>query len=322
MTDFQFSALHPDMLLDAIEATGVQVNSGLLALNSYENRVYQFVTEQHGRMVVKFYRPGRWTQQQLLEEHAFAEELAEHEVPVVAPLRLNERTLHHYEGFYYALYPSVGGRQFETDNFEQLEWMGRFIGRLHQISASAEFVHRPSMSTEEYLVQSRLTLSQCPQLPESLHTAFFTVLDQVIERTTEQYTEQPYIRLHGDCHASNILWRDGPSFVDLDDCRMGPAIQDIWMMLSGDRQQQMIQLDCLAEAYEEFRAFPNNQLSLIEPLRAMRMVHYMAWLARRWEDAAFPRAFPWFDTPRYWEEQILALKEQLSALQEAPLTRF
>ncbi|WDT86755.1 serine/threonine protein kinase [Alteromonas sp. 009811495] len=323
MTDFSFSGLSPDTILDALESQGIFLQSGLLALNSYENRVYQFLAEDGQRYVAKFYRPARWTDAQILEEHAFAQALLENEIPLAAPLTLNGETLHHHivdgTDYRFTLFPSVGGRQFENDNLDQLEWMGRFIGRIHRVAQATPFAHRPTIDVESYLDEPKRVLEQSTLLPAHLKTAFFAILNPVIEATKKAYRPSSSIRLHGDCHPGNILWRDGPTFVDLDDCRMGPAIQDLWMMLSGDRQQQLLQLDTLVEAYEEFHPFDTSQLTLIEPLRAMRMVHYMAWLSRRWEDPAFPRAFPWFAEDKYWEGQILALKEQLAALQEPPL---
>lgn len=319
MTDFSFSGLNPDTILDALEDQGIFLQSGLLALNSYENRVYQFQAEDNQRYVVKFYRPGRWTDTQIEEEHAFALELAENEIPIAAPLLINGETLHHHGGYRFTLFPSVGGRQFENDNLDQLEWMGRFIGRIHRVAQAKPFADRPAIDTQSYLDEPKRILENSQLLPDHLKTAFFAIFNPVIEKASANYKSQGVIRLHGDCHPGNILWRDGPTFVDLDDCRMGPAIQDLWMMLSGDRQQQLLQLDTLVEAYEEFNEFDNSQLALIEPLRAMRMVHYMAWLSRRWEDPAFPRAFPWFADDKYWEGQILALKEQMSAMQEPPL---
>ena len=319
MKDFSFSGLDPDTILDALETQGIFLQSGLLALNSYENRVYQFQADDNKRYVVKFYRPARWTDAQILEEHSFAQELANSEIPVVAPLALNGKTLHHHGDYRFTVFPSVGGRQFENDNLDQLEWMGRFIGRIHRVSQAKTFKQRPDSVTQSYLDEPGQVLENSTWLPDHLKTAFFAILNPVITAASSAYKTTDVIRLHGDCHPGNILWRDGPTFVDLDDCRMGPAIQDLWMMLSGDRQQQLLQLDTLIEAYEEFQPFNTNQLALIEPLRAMRMVHYMAWLSRRWEDPAFPRAFPWFADDKYWEGQILALKEQLSAMQEPPL---
>lgn len=316
MTDFDFSGLTPETILDGVESLGLYPASGLLPLNSYENRVYQFLAEDNKRYVVKFYRPQRWTNEQIMEEHSFAQALADEEIPVVAPLQFNGKTLHDVSGFRFSVFPSVGGREFEVDNLDQLEWMGRFIGRIHQYSKVSAFKHRPDLSVESHLFSPRQRLENTKLIPDGLTTAFFAILDPVIKETQQHLFSTDTIRLHGDCHPGNILWRDGPTFVDLDDCRMGPAIQDLWMMLSGDRLQQQIQMETLVEAYEEFCPFDNKQLALIEPLRAMRMVHYMAWLSDRWEDPAFPKAFPWFAEQKYWEHQILALKEQLAALHE------
>lgn len=319
MSNFDFSGLSPDLILDAIESLDIRVDSGLLALNSYENRVYQFIAEDKRRYVAKFYRPQRWSKQQIQEEHDFSLELASHEIPVVPPLVFNGKSLNSFNDYDFAIFNSVGGRQFEVDNLEQLEWMGRFIGRIHSVAKSQTFKHRPSITIDSHLTIPAQELQNSTLIPTHLQDAFFTILHQVVELAASQYKSSNNIRLHGDCHPGNILWRDGPTFVDLDDCRTGPAIQDLWMMLSGDRQQQLIQLDTLAEAYEEFHHLDTHQLSLIEPLRAIRMVHYMAWLAKRWHDPAFPQAFPWFADGKYWEQQILSLKEQFSALHEAPL---
>lgn len=205
------------------------------------------------------------------------------------------------------------------DNLDHLQWMGRFIGRIHLIAKQGQFIHRPIISTDEYLHQAATELRTSALIPSSLQKPFFTILEQVIELTDKQYQNHSNMRLHGDCHPGNILWRDGPTFVDLDDCRSGPAVQDLWMMLSGDHQQQSLQMSTLVKAYKEFCDFDTSQLLLIEPLRAMRMVHYMSWLSRRWQDPAFPQAFPWFADERYWEQQILSLKEQYCVLQEPKL---
>ena len=320
MTDFTFTGLTPDIVLDALEACGIYPQSGLLALNSYENRVYQFQADDGRRLVVKFYRPDRWTNAEIQEEHDFSWQVSDADIPLVAPLKIDGQTLHTYQGFRFTVFPSVGGRQFEIDNLDQLEWMGRFIGRMHRVSQTQSFTHRPAISTETFLDEPYRELQQSALLPDHLKSAFFAIAEPLIDLTKKHYRPVNEIRLHGDCHPGNILWRDGPMFVDLDDCRSGPAIQDLWMMLSGDRQQQLLQIDVLAEAYEEFHSLDKRELALIEPLRAMRMIHYMAWLSRRWQDPAFPRAFPWFADDKYWEGQILALKEQMSALQEPPLT--
>lgn len=320
MSKFSFEDLTPDLILDAIESVGIYAESGLLALNSYENRVYQFKAEDGLRYVVKFYRPERWSKAQIQEEHDFAFELAEAEVPVVAPIKHNGESLFEHQGYVFVLFLSVGGRQFEVDNLDQLDVMGRLIGRMHQVAKSKAFEHRPTFSCEEYLHTAKVHLQKSNLVPMGISTAFYTILDLVIEQAQAQYKNVQGIRLHGDCHAGNILWAgEALMFVDLDDARQGPAIQDLWMMLSGDRQTQLLQLDTLVNAYEEFCDFDHTQLKLIEPLRAMRIIHYMGWVAKRWSDPAFVRNFSWFAEDKYWEQQILALKEQLAALQEAPL---
>ncbi|ETJ48386.1 serine/threonine protein kinase [Pseudoalteromonas agarivorans] len=320
MSKFSFEDLTPDLILDAIESVGIYAESGLLALNSYENRVYQFKAEDGLRYVVKFYRPERWSKAQIQEEHDFAFELAEAEVPVVAPIKHNGESLFEHQGYVFVLFPSVGGRQFEVDNLDQLDVMGRLIGRMHQVAKSKPFEHRPTFSCEEYLHTAKVHLQKSNLVPMGISTAFYTILDLVIEQAQAQYKNVQGIRLHGDCHAGNILWAgEALMFVDLDDARQGPAIQDLWMMLSGDRQTQLLQLDTLVNTYEEFCDFDHTQLKLIEPLRAMRIIHYMGWVAKRWSDPAFVRNFSWFAEDKYWEQQILALKEQFAALQEAPL---
>lgn len=321
MAVFDFTSLSPDLILDGLESVGIRVDSGLLALNSYENRVYQFHDENLTKYVTKFYRPQRWNKAQIAEELNFALELQDHELPLVAPLEIKGESLFEYQGYYFAVYPCRGGRIFEVDNLDQLEWMGRFIARIHAVSSQKNFKHRANLSVENMLYESHQTIENSGFVPKSLTTPFFTILSQVISEAANQYKPTNEIRLHGDCHAGNILWTDdGPHFVDLDDCKMGPAIQDLWMMLSGDHAQQRVQLDTLLMGYEEFFAFEPKELILIESLRTMRMVHYMAWLCRRWQDPAFPRNFPWFNTEKYWEQQILILKEQLSALQQPPLS--
>lgn len=322
MAVFDFSSLSPDLILDGLESIGVFAESGLLALNSYENRVYQFQDEHGERWVTKFYRPQRWQLAQIQEEHDFALELAEQEIPVIAPIVRDGESLFEHQGYHFALYPCRGGRIFEVDNLDQLEWMGRFVGRIHAVGSKHAFAHRPSFNSDEFLLEARQAIVDSGFVPSHIERAFFTVLDQVIQLALSQYQPQSSIRLHGDCHAGNILWRDeqGPHFVDLDDCRQGPAIQDLWMMLSGDRSQQLLQLDTMLSGYEEFFSFDTRELVLIESLRTMRLVNYIAWLSKRWQDPAFPRSFPWFNTDKYWEQQVLVLKEQHAALTQAPLS--
>lgn len=321
LADFSFSSLMPETIIDGLESAGFSVASGLLALNSYENRVYQFHDDDRVKYVTKFYRPHRWSVDHIQEEHDFAIELEQHEVPMVAPLVRDGKSVFHFKGFDFAVFPCRGGRIFEVDNLDQLEWMGRFVGRIHAVASTTNFKHRPAINTQESLFDAREILANQAEISSSLETPFFTILDQVISIAKQQYKPKNQIRLHGDCHAGNILWTDaGPHFVDLDDCRTGPAIQDLWMMLSGDRQNKLLQLDTLLNGYEEFFSFEHSELTLIESLRSMRLINYMAWLTKRWQDPAFPRNFPWFNTEKYWEQQILMLKEQFSVLQEPTLS--
>ncbi|GGI87805.1 stress response kinase A [Shewanella hanedai] len=320
---FHYQALTPDLILDAIESLGIYPETGLLALNSYENRVYQFRCDNGVRYVVKFYRPERWSNEQIQEEHDFSQSLFDEEIPVATPIIINGRSLHEYKGFRFALFPSIGGRSFEVDNLEQLEATGRFIGRIHQFSQQGKFKHRDLVNPQVLGDESLLWLKESGHVPSSLVLPYFTIVEQVLDKSKEIWAKQnpKQIRLHGDLHPGNILWTpDGPGFVDLDDARTGPAIQDLWMMITGDRQQKQLQLEILLEAYEEFCDFDAKELTLIEPLRAMRMLHYNAWLSRRWEDPAFPMNFPWYGEEKYWEQQILSFKEQLAVLDEPALS--
>lgn len=317
---FNFQALSPDLILDALESVGLIAESGLTALNSYENRVYQFLGEDRKRYVVKFYRPERWSEEQIHEEHRFSLDMADAEIPAVAPLSINDNTLHHYQGYMFTVFPSVGGRQYEIDNLDQLEWVGRFLGRIHQVGSESLFTARPTIGLDEYLHRPREVLAECSLIPKSLREPFFAATDNLIATTGEfWHTDWQPLRLHGDCHPGNILWRDGPLFVDMDDARNGPAIQDLWMLLHGDQNEQRLQLDILLEAYGEFAELDTRELSLIEPLRAMRMVYYLAWVARRWEDPAFPKSFPWMQDEDFWRGQIAAFTEQVKKLQAPPL---
>jgi Ser/Thr protein kinase RdoA (MazF antagonist) len=317
---FNFQALTPDLILDALQDAGLYAESGLTELNSYENRVFQFMDEERKRYVVKFYRPERWSEEQIAEEHQFSLDLQDAEVPAVAPLALQGKTLHHYKGYYFTVFPSVGGRQYEIDNLDQMEWVGRFLGRIHQVGSERLFIARPTIGIDEYLTQPRQILAASTLIPVKQRDRFLAATDKLIETITQYWhlDWQP-LRLHGDCHPGNILWRDGPMFVDLDDARNGPAIQDLWMLLHGERKEQLIQLDILLEAYSEFAEFDQKQLALIEPLRAMRMVYYLAWVTRRWQDPAFPRSFPWMTDADFWLQQTAAFTEQVKLLQAPPL---
>lgn len=317
---FSFRSLDPDMIIDGLLAHHVQVASGLTALNSYENRVYQFRDEEGRRLVVKFYRPQRWSDAQIKEEHQFAIELQRQQIPLAAPLAIDGETLLHHQGFRFAVYLSVGGRQYQADNLEQLEQVGQYLGRIHKAGRQRLFTDRPSMDTEEYLHVPRQVLAQSPLIPENLRTELLRVSDLLIgEVVALWYKDFQPLRLHGDCHAANILWHDGPWFVDLDDARNGPAVQDFWMLLHGDDTEQRVQLATLIEAYEQFCPFNVAEIALIEPLRAMRLLYYLAWLICRWSDPAFPRNFPWLNDEDYWQQQIATFIAQRKALHKPPL---
>ena len=319
-----YQNLTPDCILDAVETCNCRCDGRLQALNSYENRVYQVWLEDGSALVAKFYRPGRWPDAAILEEHAFALELVEREIPVVAPLAFADgRTLHQHAGYRFALYPRRPGRSPELENRDTLTWLGRFIGRIHAVGALRPFAHRPALDIESFGVEpSRFVLAN-DFVPADLRATYRSVVDDVVERVArcrERAGKVKIIRLHGDCHAGNILWTDeGPHFVDLDDACMGPAMQDLWMCLAGDRRMMEAQLEALVAGYREFCDFDSAGIVLIEALRTLRMIHYAGWLARRWEDPAFPANFPFFNTQRYWQDHILSLREQAALLDEPPL---
>jgi len=322
-----YAGLTPDVVLDALGSVGLTGDGRLLALNSYENRVYQVWLEPEPQapasVVTKFYRPGRWTDAQILEEHAFVLELAEREIPVVAPLAIGGATLHEFGGFRFAVYPRRGGRTPELEDRDTLEWMGRFIGRIHAVGATRAFARRPALDIESFGREPRDWLLAHDFVPADLREAWKSAADLALAAVAQCYEragDVRALRLHGDCHAGNVLWTDeGPHFVDFDDCRTGPAVQDLWMLLSGDRPAMERQLGDVLGGYRDFREFDLRELHLVEALRTLRLVHYSAWLARRWDDPAFPAAFPWFNTQRYWQDRILELKEQVALMEEAPL---
>ncbi len=314
-----YDNLNPDLILNAVESVGFLCNGSLLALNSYENRVYQVGIEEAAPVIAKFYRPERWSDAGILEEHQFALELVEHEIPVVAPwCSPDQHTLHEYQGFRFALFKRWGGRALELDSLEQLEWMGRFIGRLHAVGACSPFQHRPQMNVQSFGRNPYRFLIEHDFIPEFLKEKYCGVVESVLQKIEvrfQQVGKLNNIRLHGDIHVGNVLWSDtGPHIVDLDDCMMGPAIQDIWMLLSGDETQVQLQLEYILSGYREFHDFNSRELQLIEALRALRMLHYSAWLAKRWEDPAFPISFPWFNTSQYWQEQLQNLQDQSDLL--------
>jgi len=322
-----FDALTPDAVWSAIESAGYVCDGRMLALNSYENRVYQVGIEEAEPLIAKFYRPDRWHRDQILEEHAFALELQDAELSVVAPLVSAEgRSLHDYGDFMFALFPRRGGHSPELDDPDTLQVLGRSLGKMHSIGASKRFKYRQSLTLAGFGTTSRDYLLQHDFIPPELRAAYESLsrdLLQRVEALFAHYAHVKPIRLHGDCHPGNILWRDDTAhFVDLDDCMSGPAVQDLWMLLAGPREQQLLQLSELIEGYDMFHSFHPAELGLIEALRTLRLMHYATWLARRWHDPAFPRSFPWFNTVRYWSQHILELREQLSALDEPPLVLY
>jgi Ser/Thr protein kinase RdoA (MazF antagonist) len=317
-----YSTLDPVAVLDAVETVGLRGDGRLLTLNSYENRVYQVWLEDNSSVVVKFYRPGRWSAAQIAEEHAFAKELAEREIPVVAPSQQGT-----FKDFIFAVYPRRGGRTPELDNPKVLEWIGRFLGRIHAVGATRAFVERPSLNEQTFGAEPRAWLLEHDCVPAELLDAWKAITEQALAAVHRCFSlagNPKQIRLHGDCHPGNILWTDGiegagPHFVDLDDARMGPAVQDLWMLLSGDRATQTRALSDVLAGYEDFMELDRRELNLVEALRTLRLIHYSAWIARRWDDPAFPAAFPWFNTTRYWQDRILELREQIALMEEEPL---
>ncbi len=321
-----YEQLTPELILDAIERSGLPPSGHLLALNSYENRVFQVGIEDQAPMVAKFYRPQRWSDAQILEEHEFALELAAAEIPVVAPWRAPDgSTLLHHGGFRYALFPRRGGRAPEPGDLDQLEWIGRFVGRIHLAGRAREFRHRPALDTRDMGWTARANVLESTLLPDAQRQAYAAASEALlaaIERVLDDTAFVP-LRLHGDCHHGNILWTDqGPHFVDLDDSRNGPAVQDLWMLLNGSVAERSLQLDAMLEGYRTFCDFDPRELALIEPLRGLRMVHYAGWLARRWPDPAFPAAFPWAGTENYWAQHVHDLQHQLGALDAPRLTLY
>lgn len=318
-----FYALSPDAVLDALDAIGLRGDGRLLALNSYENRVYQVGMEEGAPIVVKFYRPQRWTDAAILEEHAYVQELVAQEIPVVPPMQLSGTTLHQHQGFRFAVFARQGGRAPELDAPGTLEWIGRFMGRIHAVGATRAFAERPALDPDTFGTQPREWLLRSGLIPAELRDSWSAISQQALDsvrRCHERAGQVRLLRLHGDCHAGNVLWTDdGPHFVDFDDSRMGPALQDLWMLLSGERADMRRQFTELLVGYEDFSEFDQRELYLLEALRTLRLLHYSAWLGMRWEDPAFPAAFPWFNTIRYWQDRILELREQVALMDDEPL---
>jgi Ser/Thr protein kinase RdoA (MazF antagonist) len=320
-----FDTLTPDLVIDAVESLGYLSDARIMALNSYENRVYQVGIDEQAPLIAKFYRPGRWSDDAIREEHGFSQELVEGEIPVVAPLIRDGESLFEHGGFRFALFPRRGGHAPEPGNLDQLYRLGQLLGRMHLVSSSRPFLHREALTPQGFGHTSLRILLEGDYVPKSLLPAYSSVAKDLMAKVDAVYAKVRYqpIRLHGDSHPGNLLYRDEAyHVVDLDDCRTGPAVQDLWMMLAGDRHERMSQIAELVEGYNEFHDFDPRELPLIEALRALRLIHHTAWIAQRWDDPAFPKAFPWFANERYWGDQVLALREQLSALDEEPLKLF
>lgn len=312
--------LTPDVIDEALASAGIYVDRGLMALNSYENRVYRFQSESDGILVAKFYRPERWSREQIDQELDFVTAAAAQGVQVAEPLQRNGVCLFEFGGLLFSVWKSVPARAFEQDSLDQLEALGEQLARLHLVGESHSLSLRPGIAPEAELSKACNILERHAVIPARLQHRFFDALTSLGRGIIEYYQPKELTGLHGDCHAGNLLWNNGPWLLDFDDCRRGPAVQDLWMMLSGDRQEQLLQLDTLLAGYEIVRSFKSAELALIEPLRGLRMVNYMAWLALRWSDPAFPAAFPWFNTEEYWQQQITALNEQAESLTTPPLS--
>ena len=323
MTKQDYTDLKPETVLSAVESLGYETSGRLLALNSYENRVYRCDLETGSAVIAKFYRPNRWSDEAIAEEHQFSFELIAQEIPVVAPIIKDELSLFEFEGYRFSIFPLRGGRWPDLESRDDLNWMGRFIARIHNVGRSSAFQFRHQIEIDRMGKESAIYLQNNNFIPAHLELAYQTLVDDLLKEIHAAFDRcgsYQSLRLHGDCHRSNVLWTDsGPHFVDLDDCCNGPAIQDLWMLLSGERQEMTEQLCDLLEGYEEFATLDLNELNLIEALRSLRMMHYAAWLARRWTDSAFHLAFPWFNTDQYWEQHVLELREQFSRLQEPVL---
>ena len=319
-----YDGLTPDCVLDALDTVGIRGDGRLLALNSYENRVYKVWRDDAPPVVAKFYRPARWTDAQILEEHAFIAELGEREVPAVPPMDLEGTTLNAHAGFRFAVFERRGGRAPELEDRDTLTRIGRYVARIHAVGGLAPFATRPALTLESFGTESRDFLLAHAFLPDDLRHVWHGVVDQALAGVARAYERAGAVgtlRLHGDCHAGNVLWTDaGPHFVDFDDARSGPAIQDLWMLLSGERAAMELQMAAVLEGYESFRTLDRRELHLVEALRTLRLVQYSAWIARRWDDPAFPAAFPWFNTQRYWQDRILELREQIALMDEPPLS--
>lgn len=318
-----FDSLLPEDIMASLESAGWQCDGRIQALASYENRVYLFGLIDNTRCVAKFYRPQRWSDEQIMEEYAFTDELNALDLPVLTPLESpSGQTLCHFAGHRFAVYPFAPGQAPSPDNESQLEQIGRLLGRLHNVGFAREFADRETISFEHRAVDAARFLIDGNWIPPELLDAYMAIAEPLLAALDDLLGDSPWQdhgRLHGDMHVGNLLWhQNSPALLDFDDAVNGPAMQDLWMFLSGDQNEMQRNLDALVNGYEMFRRFPNSELPLVEGLRAMRIFHHARWLAMRWSDPAFPRAFPWFNTQKFWQDHILTLKEQLALLQDPP----
>lgn len=311
-----YDRLSPDTILNAVDSQGFESDGSYTALNSYENRVLQIGLNDAAPVVTKFYRPQRWSDQAILEDHQFSLTLKTAEIPVVAPLQNSKKeTLFEFEGFRFAVFPKQGGRTPNLENRENLSWIGRFLGRIHQVSKHMPFQHRQNLFADSVTENNTDWILNSPFIPPEYRSIYQAMTSALIEKITDAFNRvaPKMISIHGDVHAGNILWtEEGPHFVDMDDCQTGPAVQDFWMLLSGDEAEMAQQLSSIIQGYSVFCDFDLRELQLIEALRSMRLINYTVWLAKRWDDPAFIKAFTWFDTHAYWHEHVTILEQQLA----------
>lgn len=318
--NFHFQHLSPDLMLDALAAVHIYPESGLLPLNSYENRVVQFKADDGRRYVAKFYRPERWNQQQLEEEHQFLRELQQEELPIAYPIAFDGQSLLAFAGFYYCVYPSTGGRAIDAENWDQLEQLGSLLGQIHQVGLRRPFSARPSLQLTEDIQAGLRQLSQSPQVPARWQIKWMDFASDCQRQLAS--LSGKFRRVHGDCHLGNVLANDGLTLLDFDDCLQAPAVQDLWLLLHGDRAEQQLQLATLLDGYQNFCDFSQSELAWIEPLRLRRMVQQMAWIDKRWQDPLFVSSFPWFGQEDYWQGQWRSLQQQLADCQQPPFSVY
>jgi Ser/Thr protein kinase RdoA (MazF antagonist) len=312
MNNFFFH-LTPDIVIKAIEQSGFEPTGHCMALNSYENRVYDLRLEDGSHVVSKFYRPGRWSRDQILEEHVFLLDLREDEIPVCAPMRFSDgETLHEIEGIYYAIWPRTGGRVPDELSDSELQILGRLCARIHNNGAAKKAAHRIELTGETYGLQPLAFLVDHDFLPPHCKVRYVEAVKEIVEIYETLRADVPYHRIHGDCHLGNLLHgSEGWFFLDFDDFLSGPAVQDVWMLVPARDREGLRQRDIFLDAYRQFRDFDSSWLRLIEPLRSLRYIRYAAWIAQRWDDPAFPAAFPHFGTVQYWEDETADLEDQL-----------